>query len=256
MLPQPVGLFKLMLNWFCTSDIQGRELCWHDFMKCTFNIILCQDTCESICYKLGMRLNATKLYSLIPVWMTWIFTEGHRLTGKLELVKSFCCKVAWSNSNWWCLIMWGRWLWRSPVSMAHIDHLSVCISCLCMRAKQFSGLGMSVTLHACSCTNPSSWLCSLCVCLCLSLMVVFGNDVNVFQSNSVHTCWCVHINTGAACITACVKEIEWKLRGDVGVFLLLMFLLLFETMWVTCRSYVNFFFVFWGVFLRVWGERL
>ena len=32
-LPQSVALLKLMLNLFCTSNIQGRELCWHDFMK-------------------------------------------------------------------------------------------------------------------------------------------------------------------------------------------------------------------------------
>ena len=29
-LPQPVGLLKLMLNLFCTSYSQGRELSWHD----------------------------------------------------------------------------------------------------------------------------------------------------------------------------------------------------------------------------------
>ena len=29
-LPQPVGLLELMLNLFCKSDFQGRELCWCD----------------------------------------------------------------------------------------------------------------------------------------------------------------------------------------------------------------------------------
>ena len=48
MLPQPVGLLKLMLNLFCTSNIQGRELCQHDFVKYTFNFVMCQDTCERI----------------------------------------------------------------------------------------------------------------------------------------------------------------------------------------------------------------
>ena len=48
---------------FCTSNIQGKEL----FMKYTSNIIMCQDTCEPICFKLGMMLNTTELYSWIPV---------------------------------------------------------------------------------------------------------------------------------------------------------------------------------------------
>ena len=30
MLPQPVGLLKLLLNFLCTSNIQGRELCCCD----------------------------------------------------------------------------------------------------------------------------------------------------------------------------------------------------------------------------------
>ena len=55
---------------------------------------------------IGMRLSATKLYILIPVWMTLMFTQGHKITGNLELVRSFCCKVAWSNSDicdcWLC----------------------------------------------------------------------------------------------------------------------------------------------------------
>ena len=51
-------------------------------------------------------LDSTKLYSLIPDWMSLMFTEGHKVRGKLELVQSFCCKVNWSNSNvhdgWLC----------------------------------------------------------------------------------------------------------------------------------------------------------
>ena len=60
---------------------------------------MCEDTYEWICFKLVVMLNSTKLYSLIPVWMTMIFTQGHRVMGKLEHVQSFCCKVAWSNSS-------------------------------------------------------------------------------------------------------------------------------------------------------------
>ena len=33
----------------------------------TFSIVMCQDTCERLCFKLGMMLNTTIVYSLIPV---------------------------------------------------------------------------------------------------------------------------------------------------------------------------------------------
>ena len=60
---------------------------------------MCQDTCEPIWFKRGMMINTNKLYSMIPVWMMLMFTQGHRDTGKLEPVQSFCYKVAWSKSN-------------------------------------------------------------------------------------------------------------------------------------------------------------
>ena len=98
LLRQPVGLFKLMLNWFYTSNIQRRELCWCDLMKSTFKIVI-RDTGELICFNVDMTLNTSSLFSLIPVWMTLMFTQGGSVMGKVELVQSFCCKVAWSNSD-------------------------------------------------------------------------------------------------------------------------------------------------------------
>ena len=104
-VPQPVDLFKLLVNLICTSTIQEKILCWR-FMKYMFNLVLCQDNYEWICFKLGMVLSTTELNSLIPVWMTFMFTQDHRVMGNLELVQSFCCKVAWSSSNvhdgWYC----------------------------------------------------------------------------------------------------------------------------------------------------------
>ena len=47
-LPQPVGLLKLLLNLFCTSNIGERTICL-DFIKYAFD--LCWDTCEPICFK-------------------------------------------------------------------------------------------------------------------------------------------------------------------------------------------------------------
>ena len=103
-LSQPVGLLKFMLNLFCTNDIHGRELCWGDFMKCVFNILLCRHTCELIYFKLSLMLDTSKLYNLIPFWMTLMFTQVNRVRGKLKLVQSFCCKVSWSSSNVWLIM--------------------------------------------------------------------------------------------------------------------------------------------------------
>ena len=61
MLPQPVGLLKLMLTIICTSNIQGRELCWRDSMKFMLSIVTCQNICEAIRFKLSMMLSTTKL---------------------------------------------------------------------------------------------------------------------------------------------------------------------------------------------------
>ena len=95
-----------MLNLFCTSNIQGWEFCWHGFMKYMFHIVMCCDTCEPICFCLVMMLNTIKLYGLIPVWLTFMFTQGHRVTRRLELVQSIRCKAVWSNWNicngWLC----------------------------------------------------------------------------------------------------------------------------------------------------------
>ena len=114
-----LGFFKLMLILFRTTTIQGRELFIRDLMKYTFKIVMCPDTCEAICFKLGMMQNTTNLCSLIPLSMTLMFTQGHGFTGKLELVQSFCCKVVWSNSNvcdgWLCKGNYCDevlWVWR------------------------------------------------------------------------------------------------------------------------------------------------
>ena len=64
------------------------------------------DTCELICSKLSMMLDMIKLYCLIPVWMTLMLTQGHGVTGKRELARSFCWKIAWSrpkvHDGWLC----------------------------------------------------------------------------------------------------------------------------------------------------------
>ena len=58
LLPQPLGLLKCMLNLFHMINFQGRLLYLHDFIKYTFNICLCQNTCEPFFFsKPGMMLD-------------------------------------------------------------------------------------------------------------------------------------------------------------------------------------------------------
>ena len=119
-LPQPVGFLKLMQNKFVQVLFKWENSTW--LYGIDVNIILCLDTCEAICFKVGMMLNTTEVYSLIQLWMTVMFTQGHKVTGKLEFVQSSCCKVAWSNLNvhdgWLCkgvdceeiLQVWQIWI--------------------------------------------------------------------------------------------------------------------------------------------------
>ena len=67
LLPQAVGVLKLMLNLLRTICIQRRELYSRDCVKYIFNTGLRGDTCEQICFRLGMMLDTTKLYRMIPV---------------------------------------------------------------------------------------------------------------------------------------------------------------------------------------------
>ena len=83
---------KADAKFICTSNVQWRELCWQDFMKCMFNNVMNQNTCKAICFKLDVMLKTTNVFSLIPVWMTLIFTQVHRVMGKLELVQSSVVK--------------------------------------------------------------------------------------------------------------------------------------------------------------------
>ena len=58
---------------------------------------MCPDSCEPICFKLSTMLDMTRVKSILGVWMTVTFTQSHRVTGKLELVQLFCCKVSRSS---------------------------------------------------------------------------------------------------------------------------------------------------------------
>ena len=70
---------------------QDRELYLCGFAKYTFNIGLHLDAYESLPLQLCvmMMIDTFKLQILIPVWMTLIFTIGHRVTRKLEFMQLF-----------------------------------------------------------------------------------------------------------------------------------------------------------------------
>ena len=94
MFPQPVGFFKLVLNLVCRSNTQGRELCWHDFIRYMFNIVMCQDTYELICFKLGMMLDTTKLYSSDSSLNDLDVYSRSQSYRKARTCAVICCKVA------------------------------------------------------------------------------------------------------------------------------------------------------------------
>ena len=55
--------------------IQGRELNFSDFEGSMFQIGLCLDTYKLFSFKLDMMIDMTKLYILLPVWMTLTLTQ-------------------------------------------------------------------------------------------------------------------------------------------------------------------------------------
>ena len=76
LFPQPVGLLKFMLRIFHTISIQWREHFLGDCIEYTFSTGLCRDSCEVICFRCGMIVDTTELYSMIIVWMTLAVTQG------------------------------------------------------------------------------------------------------------------------------------------------------------------------------------
>ena len=58
----------------CMSDVQGRQIYFDDCIKNIFKIGFCSDSCEMISFKLGLMIDMTELYLLIPVRMTLPFT--------------------------------------------------------------------------------------------------------------------------------------------------------------------------------------
>ena len=73
---------KLMLSLFHMINIQGREPYIGDFINIAFYTGILLDAYETIYVKLGMIIDASNLYSLIPVWITLICILGHSIRRK------------------------------------------------------------------------------------------------------------------------------------------------------------------------------
>ena len=113
MLSQPVGLLKLVLNLFCTSTIQGRELCWRDFMKCMIDLVLESGHLQTNLFQTWCDARHNCVLQLVPVWMTLMFTQGHGKARTRAVILLWSGMKQLKFSGW--VIMKGRWLWISPV---------------------------------------------------------------------------------------------------------------------------------------------
>ena len=194
-----VSLFKLMVHLFCTKNIQGRKLCWHDLMKYTFYIVMHQDTCVMICFKLGIMLNCTKLYSLILVWMTWMFAQGHRVTGSLELVQSKLHEA----SPLFVIVDYVREMTMKNSCQygeyGSFHHLLF----LCFPCKYHSKYRVTIIIYlinlnnVCVCTLAYVRAC-VCVCVCVCNLIIMYNHISILCSNVfvfiVENIWSVYMS--------------------------------------------------------------
>ena len=85
----------------------------------TLNNILCSHSSKLICVNISIQ-STTKLYSLIPVWMKGMCTQGHRATGNLELVQSLRFKVTLRKSK--C-----SWRLITSRKSGDMDHLNIAL---------------------------------------------------------------------------------------------------------------------------------
>ena len=91
-LPQPVGLLKLILKIILHNSYSRDKTPCKWFHRRHVHIGLCTGVYDPIYFKFVMVLDTTKLFSLIPVWMSFTFTIGHKVMRK-NLCK--CSFVKW-----------------------------------------------------------------------------------------------------------------------------------------------------------------
>ena len=74
---RPVGVINLMFFFFVHSLFEGENPILCDFVKKTFNIGWYSDIYRQFSFQVDMMIEITKLYTLISLWMTWTFIQGH-----------------------------------------------------------------------------------------------------------------------------------------------------------------------------------
>ena len=85
MLPWPNHLLRFLRKVLFKEENTAYMILW--------NIPWILAWMPTLCFKLGVVLDSPTMYSLIPVWVTLTFTQGHRVSGKMKLAQSICCKA-------------------------------------------------------------------------------------------------------------------------------------------------------------------
>ena len=107
-----VGWMKFIFTSSHLINVQEQKLCSGDFiqgkkkMEEEISVGLCSDIYRAISYKLSMMIDTTELYCLIPVWMTWIFIQGHCCMRKQKLLHSFSLQFSQLTGMKFSMVPW------------------------------------------------------------------------------------------------------------------------------------------------------
>ena len=100
LLPQPVGLLKLMLNLFHVMNVQGRELYLRGFVKYIFNSGFHLDAYELISFKLDLMIDTTGLNIWYQLEWPWPALRVRRMLELIQLQSS----LKWPEHFEWLII--------------------------------------------------------------------------------------------------------------------------------------------------------
>ena len=135
----PVSCHNLFLLWklilYFVQYLRERTLLmW--FYKNTWLTLSCVRT---VVNRFVSNLIWCQTWPKLTVWCQferpwWLLKLGYMVTGKLEHGLSFCCKVAWSDSNvhdgWLCMgYDYKEVLWGECRKFKHLLFLFVCLFC-------------------------------------------------------------------------------------------------------------------------------
>ena len=102
MLYEKLRIYAPIFLQIDQSRIKGENFIYTILWN-ILNFGLRLDSCEPFCFRLGVRLDMSKLCSMIKFEWPW---PSLKVAGELELVQSFCFNIAWSNpyafDGWLC----------------------------------------------------------------------------------------------------------------------------------------------------------